>query len=130
MIGLDTNVVVRFLVRDDPVQTAKADACIGQLTENQPGFISVVAVAETAWVLKSIYKYTNAYVALAVESLLRAAELVVQSEQQVFQAVAMLREGRGTLGDALIGALGSQAGCDHTLTFDRKAARLPEFELL
>jgi predicted nucleic-acid-binding protein len=130
MIGLDTNIVLRYLVRDDPAQTAKAIACIGQFTPSRPGYISLVVIAETAWVLKSGYRYTDALIAAAIEGLLQAAELVIQNEQQVFAAVAMLKQGRGALGDALIGALGSQAGCDHTLTFDRKAARLPDFKLL
>lgn len=131
MIGLDTNIIVRYLVRDDPLQTQKALACIGQLTESRPGFISIVAVAETAWVLKRVYGYTDAVIVMAVERLLQASEFMVQNEQQVFYAVTMLKLGRASLGDALIGALGSQVGCDHTLTFDRKAARLlPEFELL
>ena len=130
MIGLDTNIVVRFLTQDDPVQSRKATACIGRLTEGSPGFISLVVVAETAWVLKTGHKMADTVIAAAIERLLQASELVVQNEAQVFYAVALAKQGRASLADALIGALGSQAGCDHTLTFDRKAARLPEFELL
>jgi len=130
MIGLDTNVIVRYLAQDDPVQSRKATACIGQLSESRPGFISLIVVAETAWVLKTVYRLTDAVIAAAIERLLQASELVVQNEQQVFYAVAVAKQGRGSLADALIGALGGTAGCDHTLTFDRKAARLPEFELL
>jgi predicted nucleic-acid-binding protein len=130
MIGLDTNVVVRYLVQDDPPRSLKAASCIGRLTESRPGFISLVVIAETAWVLRSIYGFTDAVIADAIERLLQASELVIQDEQQVFSALTALKQGRGSFTDALIGALGSQAGCDHTLTFDRKATRLPEFELL
>ena len=130
MIGLDTNIIVRYLAQDDPVQSRKADTCIGQLSETRPGFISLVVVIETAWVLKSVYRLSDAAIATAVERLLQASELVVQNEQQVFYAIAIAKQGQASLADALIGALGSQVGCDHTLTFDRKAARLPEFELL
>lgn len=130
MIGLDTNVVVRYLVQDDPAQSVKAAACIGQLTQSRPGFISLIVIAETAWVLKSVYRFTDSIIATAIERILQAAELVVQNEQQVFSAVAALKQGQGSFADALIGALGSAAGCDHTLTFDRKALRLPDFELL
>ena len=130
MIGLDTSIVVRFLTQADPVQSRKATACIGRLTEDSPGFISLVVVAETAWVLKTGHKMADAVIAAAIERLLQASELVVQNEIQVFYAVALAKQGRASLADALIGALGSQAGCDHTVTFDRKAARLPEFELL
>ena len=130
MIGLDTNIIVRYLVQDDPMQTRKAIACIGRLTEGRPGFISLIVIAETAWILKTGYRLTNAVIAAAIERLLQASELVVQNERQVFYAVALAKQGRASVADALIGVLGSQAGCDHTLTFDRKAARLPEFELL
>ena len=130
MIGLDTNVIVRYLVQDDPAQSMKAAACIGQLTQSRPGFISLIVIAETAWVLKSVYRFTDAIIATAIERILQATELVVQNEQQVFSAVAALKQGQGSFADALIGALGSAAGCDHTLTFDRKALRLPDFELL
>jgi len=130
MIGLDTNIIVSFLAQDDPKLSPKATAFMGQLTESQPGFISLVVVAETAWVLKTGYKMKDADIAVAIERMLQASELIVQNEQQVFYAVAFAKQGRATVADALIGALGSRAGCDHTLTFDRKAARLPEFELL
>lgn len=130
MIGLDTNIIVRYLGQHDPVQSPKAATCIQQLTESQPGFISFVVIVETAWVLKRVYKMAEVAIAAVIERLLQASELVIQNEQQVFYAVALAKQGRATLADALIGALGSQVGCDHTLTFDRKAARLPEFELL
>jgi len=130
MIGLDTNIILRYLVQDDPAQSPKATARIEQLSESQPGFISLVVIAETAWSLKRFYRLSDIAVATTIERLLQASEFLVQDEQQVFYAVAAAKEGRASLPDALIGALGSKAGCDHTLTFDRKAARLPQFELL
>lgn len=130
MIGLDTNIILRYLAQDDPAQSPKATSRIDQLSEIQPGFISLVVIVETAWSLKSFYKLNDAMVATTIERLLQASEFMVQDEQQVFYAIAVAKQGRASLADALIGALGSQAGCDHTLTFDRKAARLPEFELL
>lgn len=131
MIGLDTNVLVRYLAQDDPLQSARATAFIEQhLTEREPGFISIVAMAEMVWVLERAYHLAGAEIAAAVERTLQADLLVVESEQEVFTAMIALKEGRGAFADALIGVLGTKAGCTHTVTFDRKAARLPYFEPL
>ncbi len=130
MTGLDTNVLVRYLAQDDPVQSAMAAEWIEQrLTPRDPGFISLVAMVETAWVLERSYHLTARQVAAAIERMLQADALVVEREQEVFTAMIILKEGRGSFADALIGALGFRAGCSHTLTFDRKASRLPEFRL-
>jgi predicted nucleic-acid-binding protein len=130
MIGLDTNILVRYLAQDDPIQSAKAIELIeGRLTEQDPGFISVVAMAETAWVLERAYGLADADIARAIERTLQVGSLVVESEQEVFTAMIALKEGRGSFADALIGALGAKAGCSRTLTFDRKALRLSGFAL-
>lgn len=131
MIGLDTNLIVRYLAQDDPVQSPRASAVVErQLTEQEPGFVSVVAVVETAWVLKRAYKVSDQEIARTVERLLQSDALVVENEQEVFTAMIALKEGRGAFSDALIGALGAKAGCSCTLTFDRKSLRLAEFELV
>ena len=130
MIGLDTNVLVRYLAQDDPVQSPKATEIIEErLTEQDPGFISVVAMAETVWVLERLYQLSNIDIATAIERMLQADVFVVESEQEVFTAMIALKEGHSAFADALIGALGAKAGCTSTITFDRKALRLPEFEL-
>jgi predicted nucleic-acid-binding protein len=129
MIGLDTNILVRYLAQDDPEQAATATALFdGRLTEEEPGFIGVVAMAELVWVLERAYGVPDSDIAAAVERLLQTDVLVIESEQEVFAAMIALREGRGSFADALIGALGAKAGCSRTLTFDRKAVRLADFE--
>ena len=131
MIGIDTNVLVCYLTQDDPVQSAMATELIEQrLTERNPGFISVVATVETAWVLARSYRLDDNAVAAAIERVLQADRFVVEHEQAVFNAMIALKEGRGSFADALIGALGVAAGCSRTVTFDRKASRLAEFELV
>jgi predicted nucleic-acid-binding protein len=130
MIGLDTNILVRSLMQDDPAQASQATELIERrLSERNPGFISVVAMAETAWVLERAYRLAAPDVATAIERMLQAAEVVVEYEQEVFAAMIALKEGRGSFADALIGALGSKAGCSHTVTFDGRALRLPMFAL-
>lgn len=131
MIGLDANVLVRYLAQDDPVQSPKASDLIERrLTEAEPGFLSIVAMVETVWVLERAYRLSAREIAAAIERVLQADVLVVESEQEVFTAMTALKQRRASFADALIGALGAKAGCSRTLTFDRKALRLADFELL
>jgi predicted nucleic-acid-binding protein len=130
MIGLDTDILVRYLTQDDPVQAAQATTLIeNRLTEDDPGFVSIVAMAEMVWVLGRHYRFGTDQIATAIERMLRADTLIVESEQEVFEATTALREGRGEFADALIGLLSAKAGCSRVLTFDRKALQLPGFEL-
>jgi predicted nucleic-acid-binding protein len=124
MMGLNTNVLLRYLVQDDPVQSARATEIVtSQLTEEEPGFVSLVTILEVGWVLKSLYKRSRQEIATDIEMVLAADTLEVQNEQQVYHAVVALRNGTGTFEDALIGALGVWRGCSATLTFDEKAAQ-------
>ena len=130
MIGLDTNIIVRYLAQDDPAQSPVAtDIMEFRLTPENPGFISVVAMVETVWVLDRAYGLTPQQIAAALEQMLQADTLVIECEQEVFAATVALKTGSGSLADALIGALGARAGCARTLTFDKAALRLPGFEL-
>jgi predicted nucleic-acid-binding protein len=130
VIGLDTNILVRYLAQDDPIQSPAATAIIeSRLTEQNPGFVSIVAMAKTVWVLERAYRFTTQEIAAAVERMLQADSFVVENEQEVFTAMTALREGRGSFADAIIAALGAKAGCSCTLTFDQQALRLPGFEL-
>ena len=130
MIGLDSNILVRYLTQDDPVQSKRAaDIIEHRLSLTNPGFLSVVVIAETAWVLDRAYRFSAEDIVAAIELTLQIEVLVVENEPEVFTAMIALKEGRGSFPDALIGALGARAGCAATLTFDRKALRLPGFEL-
>jgi predicted nucleic-acid-binding protein len=131
MIGLDTNILIRYLTQDDPVQAAKATEILERrLTPKNPGFVSVVAMVETVWVLDRAYELPAREIAAAVERLLQVEVLVIEDEQEVFTAMIALKQGRGSFADALIAELGAKAGCTRTLTFDQKAVRYPRFELL
>jgi predicted nucleic-acid-binding protein len=130
MIGLDTNILVRYLAQDDAVPSAKATQIVERrLSEDEPGFVSLVTMVETVWVLDRVYGLTGQKIAAVIERMLQADTLVIQNEQQVFTAMMMVKMGRGSFSDALIGALGAWAGCTATVTFDRKAARIPGFNL-
>lgn len=129
MTGLDTNILVRYLTQDDPSQSSKSAEIMKRLTASNPGFVSVVVMAELAWVLDRSYGLSKQELADCIERTLQTSELVIEREQQIFTAMIALKEGWGSFADALIAALGARAGCAHTLTFDRKAARLPGFAL-
>ena len=129
MIGLDTNILARYLAQDDPVQSAKATQIIEKrLSEENPGFISIVTMVEAVWVLDRAYHLRADEIAAAVERILQTDVLVVEHEQEVFTAMIAMKEGQGSFADAVIAGLGAKAGCACTLTFDQKALRLVGFE--
>ncbi len=130
MIGLDTNILIRHLAQDDPVQSPQATIIIEhELTEASPGFVSLVVMVESAWVLRRTYRLSERKIAAVIEQLLETESLVVECETEVHAAMMTVRERGGSFADALVGLLGINAGCVHTITFDRKAARLPGFTL-
>lgn len=131
MTGLDTNVLLRYLLQDDPKQARQANQIIDrQLSEPNPGFVNLATVLEIVWVLRSLLKRSPSQIPAHIEHLLAADSLEVQNEQQVFEAAFALKRGTGEFEDALIGALNVWAGCSRTLTFDRKTARLPHFQVM
>lgn len=130
MIGIDTNILVRHLTQNDPMQSRRATHLIErELTQDSPGFISLVTVVETVWVLRRSFRISDAAIAAILEQIIEVDNLIVQNEREVFAAMVALRTGEASFDDALIGALGAWAGCSTTLTFDRKASRLKDFQL-
>lgn len=128
MIGLDTNVLVRYLVQDDPAQSARATRLIEhELSEREPGYISLVVLVETCWVLKRLYGATPAEIAATVRDLLGVHKLVVESRGAV--ARANEHAGGADFADALIAELARAAGCKKVVTFDRGAVRVGMFAL-
>jgi predicted nucleic-acid-binding protein len=128
MVGLDTNVILRYLLQDDPKQAALANHIVDRvLSSRNPGFISLVTILEIVWVLRSLLQQTPTEIAAHLEHLLAADSFEVQNEQQVFEAAFALKRRTGEFEDALIGALNAWAGCPHTLTFDKRALRMPYF---
>jgi predicted nucleic-acid-binding protein len=130
MTGLDTNVIVRFLMKDDAEQAALANTVFAELTAVAPGFVCREVLVELVWVLQKIYRLPRTDIADAVEGLLGAREIVVESADQVAVAVDRLRKGGAGFADQMIALAGQGAGCGKTITFDRKAAGLPGMTLL
>jgi predicted nucleic-acid-binding protein len=131
VIGLDTNVIVRYLAQDDARQAAAATRLIeGTLSAEARGFISIVTLAEVVWVMASNYRAARAAVADIVEGLLTAPQLAIEKADVVWRALRAFRESKADFSDAVIVELGRDAGCSKTVTFDRHAAAHPGFEAL
>ena len=125
MTGLDTNVLVRYLAQDDAAQSARATRLIEQeLSEREPGFIGLVVLVETCWVLRRLYGATATELRDTVRDLLGTRQLVVEQRAVVARALARLGEGAGDMADALIAEGAAEAGCSRTVTFDRQGGRL------
>lgn len=128
MIGLDTNILVRLLVADDPEQTARARRFVeNRCTRETPGFINCIVLAELVWVLARAYDYSRAEIAAAVESLFAGDDRVIEHDNEVRDALEIYRSGRGDFVDALILYINRARGCEATATFDRRAAKLNGF---
>jgi predicted nucleic-acid-binding protein len=131
VIGLDTNVIVRYLAQDDVHQAAVATRLIeGHLSGEARGFLSIVTLAEVVWVMSSNYRASRATVADIVEGLLTAPQLVLEKADVIWRALRAYRESKADFSDAVIVELGRDAGCSKTVTFDRQAAAHPGFEAL
>lgn len=131
MIGLDTNVLVRFLVQDDPGQSRKATQVITkQCTRDDPGFINRVVLCELVWVLESAYGYSKDTIVPVLEKLLRTSQLMIEDVQAAWTAFRMYQKGKADFADCLLGATNRIGGCEWTVTFDQPASKLEGFKLL
>jgi predicted nucleic-acid-binding protein len=131
VIGLDTNVIVRYLAQDDVRQAAIATRLIeGSLSAEARGFVSIVTLAEIVWGMSSNYRAARAAVADIVEGLLTAPQLAIEKADVIWRALRAFRESKAAFSDAVIVELGRDAGCTKTVTFDRHAAAHRGFEML
>jgi predicted nucleic-acid-binding protein len=130
VIALDTNVLVRFLVQDDPDQARIASEIIEQLTEETPWFVSREVLVELVWVLERAYRLARAEIAGAIDGLLASTELVVEGADAIGSALELYRNDGFGFADLMIAAAARRAGASEVVTFDRKAARLPGVRLL
>jgi predicted nucleic-acid-binding protein len=122
VIGLDTNVLVRYLAQDDPAQSTAAARLMESFTSEAPGFLSTVALAETVWVLQRAYGVAKPAMLGVLEGLLRAREILVEDAETHYLALAVSEATSVDYADAVIGQAGKRAGCETTVTFDRRAA--------
>jgi predicted nucleic-acid-binding protein len=123
MIGLDTNVLVRYLQQDDPHLSPKATALIHSLSSDHQGYISLVTLVEVVWVLVRKFKLERKEIIRIVDSLLRAEELIIERSSFVRSALYGYENSKAGFSDCLIAEQGRVAGCDFTVTFDQTAAK-------
>lgn len=130
MIGLDTNVLVRYMTQDDAGQAAVATRLVERrCTREEPGFVDRVVLCETVWVLETVYRYPKAQIAEAIERLLRIETFRIEDVDAAWCALRAWRSGKADFADHLIGEIDRRAGCTETVTFDRAAGSVPGFTL-
>ena len=131
MIGLDTNVLVRYLAQDDSRQAAAATRLLeDELSAEAPGYVCAVVLAEVAWVLSAAYAATREEIADTIETLLSAPSLAFERKTEVWQALRAYRSTNADFSDCLIAQVGRSEGCTRIVTFDKAAAKLDGFTLL
>ena len=131
MIGIDTNLLLRLIVNDDERQSLAVERFIQQLTSaDAPCYISNIVLVETVWVLETAYGFDRAMVADTLIMLFEVEQFDFESPEDVAAAIEEFRQNRAEFADCLLGRMNLFAGCEYTITFDRKAAKLPGFKLL
>lgn len=131
MRGFDTNVLVRYLVKDDPGQAAIVDRLIAQaVAEEEPVYINAIVLCEVVWVLESGYSYSRGQIADALEKLLLTQQFEFAERDEVWAALRRFKQGRADFADFLIGGMSLSNGCHRTTTFDRGLRNEDGFELL
>ncbi|MGH8541421.1 MAG: PIN domain-containing protein [Stenotrophobium sp.] len=123
MIGLDTNILVRYIMQDDAKQSAQASKLVEALTADNPGFVALVSVVELVWVLDSCYGLKRAQVGEVLDGLLRTKEIVMERAETVWKAVRVYQRSAADFADCLIERSAASEGCECTITFDRGAAK-------
>lgn len=128
MIGLDTNILVRYLTRDDEQQWQQA---VSVIQENQPCFITNIVLCEMVWVLRGMnYSFRKEEIISVLEAMLHSAAFEFENRSTVDQALQRYKQGKADFSDYLIGAVSRHAGCSKTVSFDGKLKDEREFQCL
>jgi predicted nucleic-acid-binding protein len=128
MLGIDTNVLVRFLMRDNEAQFEKARKLIKrEVSAGRRVFVNQLVLMETEWVLRSRYAVTKQQIIEAISGLLDADDLQFEDEPTIEEALFLWRDSPADFADCLIGAKNRRLGCRATASFDLKAVKLPGF---
>jgi predicted nucleic-acid-binding protein len=130
VIGLDTNILVRYFVKDEPEQTRLAVNLIYALSPAEPGWVGQATILELVWVMTRIYRVKKDRVAQVLDMLLASRDIVVGQDDTVREALRLYSVGNADFADCLIASSAKAAGCSRTVTFDRRAARDAGMELI
>lgn len=130
MIGLDTNVLVRYIAQDDEKQSPQATAFINTLSSENPGFIPLVSLVELVWVMQSCYSATKPEIVAILDMLLRTQELLVENAETAIRALTVFSASKADFSDCIIERSANKAGCEYTVTFDGSAAKTAGMQLV
>jgi predicted nucleic-acid-binding protein len=130
MKAVDANVLVRYLVGDDALQSRKAGRFLRrECSASDPCLVNRIVLCELVWVLQRAYGYSRERIASTVEALLQVRQLVIEDHDEASTALKEFRAGAG-FADLFLGQINRRLGCEYTVTFDRGAGRRPGFRLL
>ena len=128
MTGLDTNVLVRYLTQDDPIQSAQANQLIEQtFSEGKSLFINHIVLCELIWVLTRAYDYPKSDVVDVIEKILLVYQFEIEDKSSVLEALNDFKTSRADFADCLIGVKNANAGCEKTWSFDKATSVLDNF---
>ncbi len=128
MKALDTNVLIRFLVQDDDTQANHVKQLLTRAEANkEPFYVSMLVVLEVIWVLQSVYAVDRQDIVLALANLLQMPSLEFENQNTMRDFIIIANQCNGDLPDILISQSAQSAGCETTLTFDKKASRIELF---
>lgn len=130
MIGLDTNVLVRYITQDDKRQAALANSLIESLDDASPGFVTLITMVELSWVLESAYNFTRQQFAEVMQTLMTVDTIKLDRAAVVASSVRMYAASKADFSDCLIERLSASAGCEQTMTFNKAAAKMAGMVLL
>ncbi len=131
MIGIDTNVLVRYLLQDDPVQSRLASELMeSNCNPNSPGLLSIISACELVWVLDSAYGYNRSQISVVLKGILSCPELQIERSDLLWQALADYEKGGAGFSDYLIAHANKANGAEITYTFDKRASRHKLFRLI
>ena len=131
MIGLDTNVLLRLLLRDDAAQAGVAEkAFASSASPDEPAVINAVVLSEAVWAMRKVYALPKEKVVAILRGLLAQSDISVVPDEPVSRALAAWEQGAAEFSDYLIAEINLEIGCEFTFTFDRAAAKADAFKLL
>lgn len=123
MIGIDTNVIVRYIVQDDPEQAKAATKLIEQsCSSDNPGYINHIVLCEIVWVLRRNYKLDKQSICQVIEQIMRTDRLMIEDIQLVWKALETFKETKADFADWLSSQRNLRAGCRYTATLDDAAS--------
>ena len=130
MIGLDTNVFVRYIAQDDAIQSANSTQLIESLSAENPGFITLVSIVELVWIMQGCYKATKEECVAILQTLIHTREILLENAEIIVMATKQYSNSTADFAHCLIERSAHYAKCTCTMTFDSNAAKSAGMQLI